>query len=220
MNFPAEYLNDYFFADFCAGWIRRIDVPSNAVVGLRHRHQRPGRSEGVERRLPLLPGARLRRRLSRALRHRRPGHHHPSGQSHRVAGAGGHVLGRGQRHRALHLSVAAQQRRHSGRHRCQLHADARRSSATTAPAFVSTSPTASATSTATRPCSPSRSTSRRRRRSPLRSPARPMRPDRRSPSPVRAPTPRTARARPAPSAGASTSTTTRTRTRSCRRRAA
>jgi glucose/arabinose dehydrogenase len=33
MNFPAEFLNDYFFADFCAGWIRRIDVPSNAVVG-------------------------------------------------------------------------------------------------------------------------------------------------------------------------------------------
>ncbi len=33
MNFPAEFLNDYFFADFCAGWIRRIDVPSNTVVG-------------------------------------------------------------------------------------------------------------------------------------------------------------------------------------------
>ena len=32
-NFPAEFANDYFFADFCAGWIRRIDVPSNAVTG-------------------------------------------------------------------------------------------------------------------------------------------------------------------------------------------
>ena len=33
MNFPAEFLNDYFFADFCAGWIRRLDTPSNTVVG-------------------------------------------------------------------------------------------------------------------------------------------------------------------------------------------
>jgi glucose/arabinose dehydrogenase len=33
LNFPGDYLNDYFFADFCAGWIRRLDTASNTVVG-------------------------------------------------------------------------------------------------------------------------------------------------------------------------------------------
>jgi hypothetical protein len=28
-QFPSDYLNDYFFADYCAGWIRRLD-PANA----------------------------------------------------------------------------------------------------------------------------------------------------------------------------------------------
>jgi glucose/arabinose dehydrogenase len=32
MQFPAEYLNDYFFADFCAGWIRKLDPSDNSVV--------------------------------------------------------------------------------------------------------------------------------------------------------------------------------------------
>jgi hypothetical protein len=32
--FPAEYLDDYFFADFCSGWIRRLDPANgNSVVG-------------------------------------------------------------------------------------------------------------------------------------------------------------------------------------------
>jgi glucose/arabinose dehydrogenase len=31
-QFPADYLNDYFFADYCAGWIRRLDPASNAVT--------------------------------------------------------------------------------------------------------------------------------------------------------------------------------------------
>jgi glucose/arabinose dehydrogenase len=33
LNFPAEFLNDYFFADFCGGWIRRLDTASRTVVG-------------------------------------------------------------------------------------------------------------------------------------------------------------------------------------------
>ncbi len=32
-NFPGIYLNDYFFADFCAGWIRRLDTGTNSVNG-------------------------------------------------------------------------------------------------------------------------------------------------------------------------------------------
>jgi glucose/arabinose dehydrogenase len=33
VQFPADYVNDYFFADFCGGWIRKLDpVEGNAVV--------------------------------------------------------------------------------------------------------------------------------------------------------------------------------------------
>jgi glucose/arabinose dehydrogenase len=33
MQFPPEYLNDYFFTDFCGGWIRRLDpTAGNAVT--------------------------------------------------------------------------------------------------------------------------------------------------------------------------------------------
>jgi glucose/arabinose dehydrogenase len=33
VRFPADYLNDYFFADYCAGWIRKLDPSAgNAVV--------------------------------------------------------------------------------------------------------------------------------------------------------------------------------------------
>jgi glucose/arabinose dehydrogenase len=31
-HFPSEYFTDYFFADFCAGWIRRLDLAGNTVV--------------------------------------------------------------------------------------------------------------------------------------------------------------------------------------------
>jgi glucose/arabinose dehydrogenase len=33
-NFPASYVNDYFFADFCQGWIRSIDQSTKAVSTL------------------------------------------------------------------------------------------------------------------------------------------------------------------------------------------
>ena len=32
-QFPAEYVGDYFFADFCSGWIRRYDPGTGAVTG-------------------------------------------------------------------------------------------------------------------------------------------------------------------------------------------
>jgi glucose/arabinose dehydrogenase len=31
-QFPAEYAQDYFFADFCGGWIRRLDVATGTVT--------------------------------------------------------------------------------------------------------------------------------------------------------------------------------------------
>src|SRR4030095_111562 len=30
-TFPSEYVGDYFFADFCSGWIRRFDVNNGSV---------------------------------------------------------------------------------------------------------------------------------------------------------------------------------------------
>jgi glucose/arabinose dehydrogenase len=33
-NFPAEYANDYFFADFCQGWIKSIDLATKSVSTL------------------------------------------------------------------------------------------------------------------------------------------------------------------------------------------
>jgi hypothetical protein len=31
-QFPSDYLNDYFFADYCAGWIRKLDPASGNTV--------------------------------------------------------------------------------------------------------------------------------------------------------------------------------------------
>jgi glucose/arabinose dehydrogenase len=31
-QFPSDYLHDYFFADYCGGWIRKLDPSNNAVV--------------------------------------------------------------------------------------------------------------------------------------------------------------------------------------------
>lgn len=33
VQFPADYVNDYFFADFCGGWIRRYDVATDNASG-------------------------------------------------------------------------------------------------------------------------------------------------------------------------------------------
>ena len=31
-RFPARYVGDYFFADFCSGWIRRLDLAQGTVT--------------------------------------------------------------------------------------------------------------------------------------------------------------------------------------------
>ena len=31
LNFPAEYVGDYFFADYCDGWIKNIDLTTKDV---------------------------------------------------------------------------------------------------------------------------------------------------------------------------------------------
>src|SRR5262245_19654636 len=30
-TFPSAYVGSYFFADYCSGWIRRLDLATNAV---------------------------------------------------------------------------------------------------------------------------------------------------------------------------------------------
>lgn len=32
VTFPTEYVGDYFFADFCSGWIRRFDPEQNTTL--------------------------------------------------------------------------------------------------------------------------------------------------------------------------------------------
>jgi hypothetical protein len=32
-QFPSGYVGDYFFADFCSGWIRRLDAATGDVTG-------------------------------------------------------------------------------------------------------------------------------------------------------------------------------------------
>ena len=32
-NFPARFVGDYFFADFCNGWVRRYDPGSDRATG-------------------------------------------------------------------------------------------------------------------------------------------------------------------------------------------
>jgi glucose/arabinose dehydrogenase len=39
--FPAEYRGDYFYADFCSGWIRRLDLSTNTSAGFASGIERP-----------------------------------------------------------------------------------------------------------------------------------------------------------------------------------
>jgi glucose/arabinose dehydrogenase len=39
--FPAEYQGDYFYADFCGGWIRRLDLSTNTTAAFASGIERP-----------------------------------------------------------------------------------------------------------------------------------------------------------------------------------
>ena len=101
-----NYLNDYFFADYCAGWIRKLDpAAGNTVVTFATGISISGRSEGRQRRRPLLPRPRIRsidrRRLSHLVRRERAEHHAAPGEPDRRARRIGHVQRArlGHRHR-------------------------------------------------------------------------------------------------------------------------
>jgi len=40
-QFPSGYVGDYFFADFCSGWIRRLDAVTGDVSGFATELSRP-----------------------------------------------------------------------------------------------------------------------------------------------------------------------------------
>ena len=120
-QFPSEYSQDYFFADFCGGWIWRLDVASGSVTELRDRHRVAGRPQGLRRRVPVLSRARARTRCiaSVSARARRPsrrirrvGRFNPAPRSPSASGP------RGPRRCAINGCATA---RHRGRHRAGLH---------------------------------------------------------------------------------------------------
>jgi glucose/arabinose dehydrogenase len=41
LQFPSAYVGDYFFADFCSGWIRRLDTSTGVVSGFAKEILRP-----------------------------------------------------------------------------------------------------------------------------------------------------------------------------------
>ena len=90
-SFPPSYVGEYFFADFCGGWINRYDAATGGVTTFATDISEPGRPDGGRRRQPLLPRARQQQRLpgvvhqlyGRAARSRRQPH--PRGSHYRIA---------------------------------------------------------------------------------------------------------------------------------------
>ncbi len=62
LTFPTAYRGDYYYADYCGGWIRRIDPVTALGRRVCERHLVPGRSESRPRRCPLLSVSRGRAR--------------------------------------------------------------------------------------------------------------------------------------------------------------
>ena len=128
-QFPAAYVGQYFFADYCAGWIRRFDPSTSAVTDFAS-----GISSPVDLKVhcgwqPLLFGVRGGCGLQGSV-HRQPGaiDHHPSIEPDRVRRADRGVQRDGDGRHAAQLPMAEEWREHRGRHRVQLHhaADDRR----------------------------------------------------------------------------------------------
>ena len=74
---PEQYVGDYFFADYCSGWIRKLDPANgNAVASFATGIAQPGRSRGrSDGSLYYLARGSGRRRLPRRL-HGQPGPEH------------------------------------------------------------------------------------------------------------------------------------------------
>jgi glucose/arabinose dehydrogenase len=137
-QFPASYVGDYFFADYCAGWIRKLDpAAGNSVVSFASGIASPVDLEGFRRWKSLLSrarGGRIDRRcLSDSVQHRGANDHHAPGKSDRRAWRTGHLQRSRVRHAATRLSVAARWREHRRSDLAGLHRHVGRPRSTTAP---------------------------------------------------------------------------------------
>ena len=123
-QFPAEYVGDYFFADYCSGWINRLDDSSGAVDHVRLWHLVSRRPGGRARGQPLLPRARIVgcRRAHRL--HGQPGarDHAAPGQSHRLDWSIRQLHRRRVGRSAAVVSVAARWHAHQRRHQRDIRA--------------------------------------------------------------------------------------------------
>ena len=122
-QFPAAYAGDYFFADFCGGWIRMLRPGDRQR---RHAASRPASPSPVDlqvgdRRQPLLPRRAATRRASGRVEFTGEpgaGDHDAAGEPDRRRGPAGDVHASPPPARApLALPVAAQRRRHRRRDR-------------------------------------------------------------------------------------------------------
>ena len=126
LQFPSDYVGDYFFADYCGGWIRKLD-PAN---GNGRRHSPPAFRRPSISRSPTTaasttsraaPGARPVRRTGSATARAPPSiTSHPASRT--VApGASVDVQRAGVRRATAAISMAAQQRQHLRSDRAGLH---------------------------------------------------------------------------------------------------
>ena len=140
-NFPASTSGDYFFADYCGGWIRPLDPSAATRWPTSPRGICAARSisqVGADGSL-LLPGARGRRaRLARSRYSGSPAPsitHQPAEPDHHHRSCPSRSPSRPPATRAAQLSVAAQQRQHPRCDGVQLHALPLRRLTTTARTF-------------------------------------------------------------------------------------
>ena len=109
-QFPSEYVGDYFFADYCSGWINQLDDSSGARRHVRLWHLVSRRPGGRARGQPLLPRARIVgcRRAHRLHGQPGAGNHAAPGQSHGLGWPVRQLHGRRLWRSAAVVSVAAQ----------------------------------------------------------------------------------------------------------------
>ena len=193
---PGEYVGDYFFADYCSGWIRKLDPGERATRSRTSPPASPAPSTSRSRATAASttsPAARAASVFRVAYTASQAPTHHDAPGDRPCRSAAGDVHRRGQRDAAAGLPVAAQRRRHPRRDVGELHASPPGRPPTTAPASASgheqrrQRPSNAATLTVTSNQAPTATITPPAGRRALQ-----RRADR-SPTPARAPTRRTAR---------------------------
>ncbi len=123
LQFPSEYQNDYFFADYCAGWIRKLDpAAGNSVVTFATGISSPvDLKVGDDGALYYLARGGGGTGVPHYVYGQRTEHHDAADEPHRRAWRVGHVQRAGFRAGAAALPVAAQRHEHRRSHGAGLH---------------------------------------------------------------------------------------------------